>query len=79
MDVSPNALRKQTLDVLKQVNDQIREVESLADQRSIHPAQVRDQNGSWPMIPLLLAKSQCLATLTELNEQGKPARGGSRR
>lgn len=79
MDVSPNALRKETVQVLKQVDDQIRDVHSIADQRGIHPAQLRDEHGNWPMIPLLLAKSQCLQTLTMLNEQGKPTRGTPRR
>lgn len=79
MDVSPNALRKETVAVLNQVDAQIKEVQADAAILMRRPEQIRDQNGNWPMIQLLLAKSQCLATLTELNEQGKPARGGPRR
>lgn len=60
MEVSPNALRKETVQLLRQIQEQIdrlhEERRSLAEER---------------MVPLLLAKAQCLNTLTLLNEQGK--------
>jgi hypothetical protein len=70
MDVSPNALRKETAAVLVKVDLQMKEIEVFARQRDIQPSAVIDSYGNYPMIPLLLAKSQCLATLTALNEQG---------
>lgn len=54
MDVSPNALRKETVQLLRQINDQL----ARTTEKEL-------------VIPLLLAKSQCLQTLTQLNEQGR--------
>lgn len=71
MNVSPNELRKETVAVLGQINDQIRAVQETAAGRGIPAAKFRDENGNWPMVSLLLAKSQCLTTLTQLNEQGR--------
>lgn len=69
MDVSPNALRKETVQVLKQVDEQIAQVKKYANQRGLLPAEVRDERGGWAMSPLLAAKAQCLHTLTLLNER----------
>lgn len=55
MEVSPNALRKETVQLLNQINKEL----ATTTQKEL-------------LIPLLLAKSQCLATLTQLNEQEKP-------
>jgi hypothetical protein len=71
MEVSPNALRKETVQVLNQVNAQIGEVTAAAHRRGCEPEALRDEHGNWPMIQLLLAKSQCVNTLTLLSEQGK--------
>ena len=72
MDVSPNALRRETAVTLRQVEAQIEEVKRQAGVDGIDPpTSLRYMDGTWPMIPLLLAKSQCLATLTALNEQGR--------
>ncbi len=70
MDVSPNALRKETIQVLNMLNQQIDEVVIEAEKRDIRPTKLADQRGSFLLAPLLLAKAQCLATLTLLNEQG---------
>lgn len=56
MDVSPNTLRKETVAVFKQVNDDL-------DLKLTPTPEVR--------ATLLLAKAQCLNTLTLLSEQGK--------
>lgn len=56
MNVSPNALRKETVETLHKIN------EALESEHSERPE---------IMAPLLLAKAQCLNTLTMLNEQGK--------
>jgi hypothetical protein len=54
MNVSPDALRKQTLDVLKEIDSHL-----------------KDHSDPYLRASLLLGKSQCLNTLTMLNEQGK--------
>jgi hypothetical protein len=71
MEVSPNALRKETVQLLNAINKQIEEVEELAASRERAPSKMVDMYGSFLMSPLLLAKSQCIHTLTLLNEQGR--------
>lgn len=71
MNVSPNELRRETVAVLHQVNKQIGEVELRAQQRGVEPSELVDERGAFHMPPLLLAKSTCLLTLTQLNEQGR--------
>lgn len=71
MNVSPDALRKETVQVLNQIDNQIDEIEALAEERGIEPEQLRDNHGGWVMPPLLLAKVQGIAVLVHLNEQGK--------
>lgn len=71
MNVSPDALRKETVQLLGQIHRQIDEVVDLASQRETSPHKMTDQNGHYLLSPLLLAKAQCLQTLTMLNEQGK--------
>lgn len=81
MDVSPNTLRKETVATLRSIEAVIDSVKASAAQLGIEPEKLQYHDGTWPMIPLLLAKSQCIATLTQLNEQGQPRprpRGGPR-
>lgn len=59
MNVSPNELRKETVQTLKRVNEQL---EKLVLAQGAHaPVEL--------MAPLLLAKTQCLNTLVLLNEK----------
>lgn len=60
MDVSPNTLRKETVQLYKQIQA---ELDGFNDTRR---SLVEDR-----LAPLLLAKAQCLNTLALLNEQGK--------
>lgn len=69
MIVSPNELRKQTVQTLKEVDAVLETVKEDATLRGIDPAKFVDQRGSYILPPLLLAKTQCLATLVLLNEQ----------
>jgi hypothetical protein len=57
MEVSPNALRKETVETLKAVN------EALERSQERPTAEARAS--------LLLAKATCINTLTLLREQGK--------
>ncbi len=71
MDVSPIALRKETVQVLNEVEAQIKEIREISASRDIPATKLTDQTGAFVMVPLLMAKSQCLATLTALNEQAR--------
>lgn len=80
MEVSPNALRKETVQVLSLINEQIDAVKQAAAGRGITATKLVDDRGNFVLPPLLLAKSSCLNTLTLLNEQGKrPIRGEATR
>lgn len=59
MEVSPNALRRETVQTLKRVDEQINKL--LLLRGSDAPVEA--------LAPLLLAKAQCLHTLTLLNEK----------
>ena len=69
MDVSPNILRRDTVQLLGQINTQIAEVEEHCRRRHLPPEKLVDEHGNWVMIPLLLAKAQAYSTLVQL--QGK--------
>lgn len=71
MIVSPDALRKDVVALLRSIDDQIDEVEAESRKLGCLPEQVRDTNGSWALSPLLLAKAQAYAALVQLNEQNK--------
>lgn len=66
MDISPNELRKETVQTLQGVNRQIQVVVDLAAEREVNMYTIRDQNGTLVMPPLLQAKAQCLNTLALL-------------
>lgn len=68
MNVSPDALRKEVVALLRQIDDQIAEIRREAYSQKIRPTDLRDNNGSWVMSPLLLAKAQAYSTLVALNE-----------
>lgn len=69
MIVSPNELRKETVQTLQEVNAVIDAVKQEASARRILPQNLVDHHGNWVLPPLLLAKTQCLATLVLLNEK----------
>lgn len=71
MDISPNALRKEAAATLRQVEATIGSVTREAHANGIEPTSLKYTDGTWPMIPLLLAKAQCIQTLTMLNEQAR--------
>lgn len=75
MNVSPNELRKETVGVLNQVNAQIQEIEKVAEIKGVSPHHMVDQYGAYLLSPLLVAKAQCLNTLTLLNAPRVEHRG----
>lgn len=52
--------------LLREIDKQIDEVNRHAAQIDIAGYRLRDANGNWVMIPLLLAKAQAYATLVQL-------------
>lgn len=69
MNVSPNELRRQTVQVLNQIDKQIKVIETEAAVRNVSPATLRDERGNYVISPLLLAKAQCLNTLALINDK----------
>lgn len=66
MIVNPDILRRDTIQLINQIDAQINEVKEEAQQMGIPPEKMRDSNDNWVMSPLLLAKAQAYATLVQL-------------
>ncbi len=66
MVINEDILRRDTVQLLGQIDAQINEVKQFAAGRGIKPVQVRDDHGNWVMSPLLLAKAQAYSTLVTL-------------
>ena len=69
MIINDDILRRDTLRLMKQIETQITEVNKHAVQLGVEAHQLRDANGNWVMIPLLLAKTQAYAMLIQLQTQ----------
>lgn len=70
MEIRPRVLREELMQTLNLVDASIDEVKREAKARRIMPHELRDSNGGWCMIPLLVAKAQILDTLVRLNKEG---------
>jgi hypothetical protein len=66
MIINPDIMRRDTVQLLKQIDVQIKEVEEAARRSNVPPSKLRDTNGNWVINPLLLAKVQAYATLVQL-------------
>ena len=66
MLINDDILRRDTIQLLRQIDQQIEEVKRHASQAGIETHKLRDANGNWVMIPLLLAKTQAYAMLVQL-------------
>lgn len=66
MIINPDILRRDTVQLITQIDAQINEVKAEAQQLDIPPEKLRDANGNWVMSPLLLAKTMAYATLVQL-------------
>jgi len=64
--INPDILRRDTIQLIKQIDAQIEEVKEEAKKIGIPPEKMRDANGNWVMSPLLLAKTMAYATLVQL-------------
>ena len=66
MIINPDILRRDTVQLLNQIEEQIKVVTEEAQGMGIPPVKLRDGNNNWVMIPLLLAKAQAYSTLVQL-------------
>lgn len=68
MVINDDILRRDTIQLLRQIDKQIAVVEKASQTMGTPPHEIRDANGNWVMIPLLLAKVQIYATLVQLQK-----------
>ena len=66
MLINDDILRRDTIQLIRQIDQQIEEVNRHAAQAGIEGYKLRDANGNWVMSPLLLAKTQAYASLVQL-------------
>lgn len=66
MIINDDILRRDTIQLLKQIDRQIAEVNRHAAELGIEGFQLRDTTGNWVMSPLLLAKTQAYSMLIQL-------------
>lgn len=71
MNVSPDILRRETVQLINQIDRQIGEIRKTATELGTEPHKLRDNNGNWVMPPLLLAKAQAYNTLVMLQTPKK--------
>lgn len=69
MIINSDILRRDTIQLMKQIDAQIDEVKEEARRIGVPPEKMRDSSGNWVMSPLLLAKTQAYLMLVQL--QGK--------
>jgi len=69
MIINDDILRRETLQLLKQIDMQIKVVEAEARRMGIEAVNLRDSQGNWVMSPLLLAKVQAYSMLIQLQIQ----------
>ena len=66
MIINPDIMRRDTVQLLNEINMQIKEVKEEAQRRGISSEKMRDANEGYIMAPLLQAKAQAYATLVQL-------------
>lgn len=66
MNVSPDILRRDTVQLIREIDKQIDEIKDTAKEIAVEPHKLRDGNANWVMPPLLLAKAQAYNTLVML-------------
>jgi hypothetical protein len=64
--VNPDIMRRDTVQLIQQIDAQIKVVTQEAREMKIKPEQMRDHKGGWVMNELLLAKAMAYNTLVTL-------------
>lgn len=67
IEIRPGAIRAELGKALKEIDAQIEEVKKYASGLNIPIYTLRDAHGGWVYIPLLVARAQVLAALTQNN------------
>lgn len=70
MEIRPIVLRQELVESYQDVQRQLTVVKDTAVSMGIEPKDLRDSNGGWVMIPLLLTRVQILHALALLNQKG---------
>lgn len=71
MVINEDILRRDTVQLIKQIDVQIAEATASAQHLDISPEQMRDSQGNWVMTPLLHAKATAYNTLVLLQTNMK--------
>jgi hypothetical protein len=66
MIINDDILRRDTIQLLRQIDLQINEVNQEAKKLGVKSHELRDSSGNWVMSPLLLAKVQAYSMLVQL-------------
>jgi hypothetical protein len=66
MIINEDILRRDTVQLIKEIDAQIEEVTHHAAIAGLARHKLRDANGNWVMSPLLVAKAQAYGTLVQL-------------
>jgi hypothetical protein len=69
MIINPDILRRDLVQLMRQIDAQIADIEERAKQLGVASEKMRDANNSYIMAPLLLAKVQAYATLVQLQSR----------
>lgn len=69
MIINMDILRKDTIKLIKQIDEQIAQVQGIAAVHHCEPSQLRDEHGGWVLTPLLQAKATAYSTLVMLQTQ----------
>jgi hypothetical protein len=69
MIINTDILRRDTIQLIKQIDAVMAEINQHASQIGIEGYQLRDANGGWAMSPLLVAKAQAYSTLLHLQSK----------
>ena len=69
MIINDDLLRREAVQLIRQIDQQIEEVRRQAAARGLAPHVLRDEHGNWVMIPLLLAKTQAYAMLIQVQKK----------
>lgn len=66
MFINSEILRRETIQLVREIEEQIQEVKDEAHGMGIPTKKLRDGDNNWVMIPLLQAKAQAYSTLVLL-------------
>lgn len=69
MIINEDILRRDTVQLIKEIDAQIEEITHHAAIAGLPRHKLRDANGNWAMSPLLLAKAQAYASLIQLQSR----------